>query len=134
MKRRGKLHKLPTLFISGNLSRRIPLFRVFFEANRIFLDTLEFRRRKYGFKLRGFVLMPDPYHLLLTASPNTSLSALLRDFKSFVGLTISQRLARAGGNDLLQRFQLARPLQHRKNPRYRVLQYDNNILEVYHPL
>ncbi len=133
MKRRSKQYEHSTLFISGNVSNRVPLFTLFPEANQVFLSTLEFCRQKYGFALHGFVIMPDHYHLLVTVKPGTSLPSLLRDFKSFVGKTVVERLARAGCNTLLERFRLAQPLRRRKDPAYRVLQYDNDVLEVYSP-
>lgn len=133
MKRRSKRYEHPTLFISGNVSRRIPLFTLFPEANQIFLNTLAFCREKYGFALHGFVIMADHYHLLVTLKPGTSVSALLRDFKSYVGKRIVETLAQTGRRELLERFRLAKAPQRRKDALYRVLQYDNNLLEVFTP-
>lgn len=131
MRRRSKRYEHPTLFISGNVARRVPLFRLWPEANEIFLGNLIFYRKKYGFLLRGYVLMPD--HYLLTLKPGTSLVSLLRDFKSFVGKQIVNRLQVSDRFDLLQRFRIGVPPRRRKDPQYRILQADNNIVEVFTP-
>lgn len=133
MKRRSKRYEHPTLFISGNVSRRIPFFTLFPEANPIFLSTLAFCRKKYGLALHGFVIMPDHYHLLITVKPGTSVSALLRDFKSYVGKSIVEKLAQTGRRELRERFRLAKERQRPKDALYRVLQYDNDIVEISTP-
>lgn len=133
MKRRSKHYEHPTLFISGNIARRVPLFRVWPEANRIFVKNIDFYRKKFGFLLLGYVLMPDHYHLLLTIKPSTSMVAFLRDFKSFVGRQIVVGLGKTGRDDLLKRFRLAGQPRRRKDARYKVLQPDNHIVEVFTP-
>ena len=50
MRRRSKRYEYPTLFISGNIAHRIPLFTLCPEANEIFLANLNFYRRKYEFR------------------------------------------------------------------------------------
>lgn len=131
MKRRGKKFEHHTLFVSGAVSGRVPLFQYFLEANEIFLTNLDFYRSKYGYQLRGYVIMPDHYHLLLTVQPGTSLPDLLRDFKSQVGRQVLDRLKSAGKLSLLRRFQLQSPPKRTKDPRHRILQYDNDIVEVF---
>lgn len=133
MKRRGKIYEHPTLFVSGNVARRVPLFRLFPQANEIFLSNLDFYRKKYSFLLHGYVLMPDHYHLLMTVRPATSMVDLLRDFKSFVGKQVVDSLKEVGPHGLLKRFKLAAPPRRHKDPSYGVLQYDNDIIEVFTP-
>jgi REP element-mobilizing transposase RayT len=133
MRRRHKRYEHATLFISGNVSHRVPLFRVWPKANEIFLENLEFYRNKYGFQLRGYVLMPDHYHLLVTLKEGTSLANLLRDFKSSVGKQVVEGLSQSQRTELLERFRLPSSPRRRKDARYRVLQYDNYIVEVFTP-
>lgn len=133
MKRRSKHYQHPTLFISGNVARRIPLFRLWPEANKIFTDNFDFYRGKYGFQLRGYVLMPDHYHLLVTLKSGTALTALLRDFKSSVGRQIVDSLKRSNQTELLERFRLHAAPRRRKDPHHQILQYDNDIVEVFTP-
>lgn len=133
MKRRAKRYQHPTLFISGNVAHRVPLFQLWPRANAIFIQTLDFYRRKYRFLLHGYVVMPDHYHLLLTVQPGTSLVDLLRDFKSYVGKETVRGLRRANHTKVLERFHLSTPVRRRKDLRYHVLQSDNDIVEVFSP-
>jgi putative transposase len=130
MRRRSKCYEHPTLFISGSVVGRVSLFRQWPKANESFTDSLDFCRNKYGFRLHGYVLMPDHYHLLLTLKAGTSLSDLLRDFKSYVGKTIVEHLRESGEVALLKAFRIATHPRRRKDPRYHVLQADNDIVEV----
>ena len=133
MKRRRKNYEHLTLFITGNVAHRVPLFRLWPEANKIFIDNLDFYRRKYGFLVYGYVVMPDHYHLLVALKPGTSLNNLLRDFKSFVGRQIVEGLDQSRRTDLLERFRVNVQPRRRKDAQHQVLQYDNDIVEVFTP-
>jgi len=133
MRRRSKQYEHPTLFISGNVAQRVPLFRLWREANQMVVENLDFYRSKYGFLLYGYVVMPDHYHVLVRVRPGTSLIPLLRDFKSAVGKQVVEGLARAGLPQLLERFRLRTQLRRSKDARFRILQADNDIVEVFTP-
>jgi REP element-mobilizing transposase RayT len=75
------------VFISGSVYRRIPIFR-YKMACKTFLCALEAYRRKYGFTVHAYALMPNHYHLLLWFPPSEDLTDFLRDFKSLVGKQI----------------------------------------------
>ena len=131
MKRRGKRFAHSTLFISGAVAERIPLFRIFPQANEVLLANLDFYRDKYGYSLRGYVIMPDHYHLLLSVRAGTSLPDLLRDFKSQVGRQILRGLRHSGKESLMKRFELSKPRKRNKDPHHRVLQHDNDVVEFF---
>ncbi len=133
MKRRSKRYEHPTLFISGNIAHRIPLFTLCPKTNENFLANLNFYRRKYEFLLHGYVLMPDHYHLLLTLKPGTSLADLLRDFKSYVGRQVVDCLTESSRTDLLERLRLTSRPRRRKDARHQILQHDNDIVEIFTP-
>jgi putative transposase len=120
------------LFISGSVYRRIPIFRNA-NASDIFLQTLEAYRRKYGFLILGYVLMPDHYHLLVWFPETGRFVDFLRDFKSFVGRRIIDWLKEAKLNRLLAQFRVEHPGKRRRDAKYCVLQYNNYIKAVLTP-
>jgi REP element-mobilizing transposase RayT len=120
------------LFISGSAYRRTPIFRNA-KASDLFLQTLEAYRRKYGFLILGYVLMPDHYHLLVWFPENGRFVDFLRDFKSLVGRRIIDWLKEENLVRLLARFQIAHPRQRRRDAKYCVLQYNNYIKAILTP-
>ena len=69
-------------FITLDTNKKIRLFN----NNglcRIIIDNLKFYRRKFAFKLFGFVIMPDHIHLLiLLGKKHNNISRVMQDFKS----------------------------------------------------
>ena len=63
------------MFLTGVTYKRIPLFR-YRKPCQIFVEHLSFYRQKYGFKLHGFVIMPNHFHLLIHLPPHHELAAL----------------------------------------------------------
>jgi len=69
LKRRGKMHlfksREPNLvhYVTGVTFKRVPIFRSN-HACSLFIDALATTRAKEPFKLIGYVLMPDHFHLL----------------------------------------------------------------------
>lgn len=129
MKRRDKSSDRGWLFITGATHRRLPLFRNS-QSCEIFLENLRFYRRKYGFDVVGYVLLPDHYHLLLAMPEEVRLADFLRDFKSQVGRQIVEGLKREGQSKLLQRMAVGR-VKRRKDPRYRALQPDSHVRRIF---
>jgi REP element-mobilizing transposase RayT len=129
MKRRDKSSDCGWLFITGATYRRVPVFATHKHCE-IFVDNLRFYRRKYGFDVFGFVLLPDHYHLLLNVPPEVSLTDLLRDFKSAVGKQIVEDLKKTNQRVLLHRLKLLHPPRRHKDARFRVLQPDNFIKRI----
>ncbi len=117
------------VFISGSVYRRIPLFR-YKTSCEIFLQTLDAYRRKYGFLVHAYALMPDHYHILLWFPPQHRLVSFLRDFKSLVGREILEWMRKQGLSRMLTRCELKRIPRREKDARYCVLQYNNYIKEL----
>ncbi len=97
---------------------------------RIFLDNLRFYRRKYGYDVLGYVLLPDHYHLLLAVPPEVPLQSLLRDFKSSVGKQIIDSLKLRRLDSRLRRLRIARAPRRRRDAQFSVLQADNVVKRV----
>ena len=75
-------------FITINTDERVRLFRQ--DDNcQIIIDNLDFYRRKFGFKLIGYVIMPDYLHLLMQLSEKyNDISRVMQQFKSRVAREI----------------------------------------------
>lgn len=114
------------LFLTANTHKRVPVFREHVAA-RIFFQELDFYRSSYGFKLHGYVLMPDHFHLLLNFPEENSFANFLRDFKSSVGKLIVDWAKRANRKALLQRLRLPDNPKRYKDARYRVLQPNSHV-------
>jgi len=114
------------LFVSATTHRRLPLFR-YRPACEIFVQNLEFYRRKYGFRLHAYVLMPNHFHLLVDFPPNSSLVDFLRDFKSVVGLRIVQWAKGENLIKLLSHLAVSRVPRRRKDARHAVWQRDSHL-------
>ncbi|EQB64053.1 MAG: hypothetical protein RBG1_1C00001G1632 [candidate division Zixibacteria bacterium RBG-1] len=59
---------------------------------QILLDNLEFYRKKFGFKLVGYVIMPDHLQCVVLPKTRTTASEIMRDFKKFSAKQISEYL------------------------------------------
>ncbi len=117
------------LFISGSVYRRVPLFQ-YKTPREIFLRALDAYRRKYGFLVHAYALMPDHYHMLLWFPPRHRLVDFLRDFKSLVGKQTLEWMRKQGLSRLLARCELKRTPHRQNEARYCVLQYDNYVKEM----
>ncbi len=84
-------------------------------------------RRKYGFHVHAYALMPDHYHILLWLPPPDRLADFLRDLKSLVGRQILNWMRRENLSRLLARFEMKRALRRPKDTRYCVLQYGSYV-------
>ena len=54
------------------------------------LDSLNFYRHSYEFKLLGYVIMPDHVHFIIWPSAKKAVEAFLRSFKEFTAKRIIQ--------------------------------------------
>lgn len=114
------------MFISATTYRRIPLFR-YRRACEIFFKNLEFYRRKYGFRLHAYVLMPNHFHLLIDFSPPRALVDFLRGFKSATGIQIVDWLKAENQKQLLSYLAVSKAPRRHKDARYSVWQRDSYI-------
>ncbi|MGH9687971.1 MAG: REP-associated tyrosine transposase [Candidatus Acidiferrales bacterium] len=68
----GHLH-----FITFSCYRRLPLLRSA-RARHVFVRTLDRVRREYGFKLVGYVVMPEHVHLLISEPARGNPSTVMK--------------------------------------------------------
>lgn len=75
---RGDLH-----FITFSCYHRLPLLASP-QARGVFVQVLDRVRNEYGFKLVGYVVMPEHVHLLMTEPPRGTPSTVLKMLKQRV--------------------------------------------------
>src|SRR5215475_10714942 len=75
---KGGLH-----FLTFSCYRRLPLLGTAFARN-VFVDALSQIRKRYGFGLVGYVVMPDHVHLLIYEATNSTPSDVLKALKQRV--------------------------------------------------
>lgn len=80
----GHLH-----FLTFSCYRRLPLLRSA-RARNVFVQALDQVRREYGFKLVGYVVMPEHVHLLISEPARANPSVVLKMLKQ----RVSRRLRR----------------------------------------
>jgi len=131
MRRRYKSSTYPTHFISGYVRHRLPLFQLRPDFVSLFLQALCFYREKSGLRIFGYVVMPDHYHLLVGFPKEVRVRDFLRDFKSYVGKEIVERLRKEEAFDLLESFRLSHPRKRQRDPNYAVFQPDNDDRVIY---
>jgi REP element-mobilizing transposase RayT len=112
-------------FITGNVYRRIPLFRRP-EFCNVFLESLDYCRRKHGVGIHAFVIMPDHFHLLISVSREGVLSDFLRDCKGFTAHSILKTLRKRGNSNFLQVFRAPDP-KRRRDSHFRIFQPDTHV-------
>ena len=96
----GHLH-----FITFSCYRRLPLLRSA-RARSLFVHALDQVRREYGFKLVGYVVMPEHVHLLISEPARGNPSTVLKMLKQ----RVSQKLRRKARREISagqQSFQFA---------------------------
>ena len=118
-------------FITASTYRRAPLFK----ANRFrcnFVSVLDSLRRDQAFRLTGYVLMPDHFHLLFWPSPQVTPSEIIRSLKERTAKFILSALRHEPDHpwcaEILQRLALPPTVHDRAS--HRVWQrrfYDMNI-------
>jgi putative transposase len=81
-------------FITVTLRRRLPPFTG--EEYSVILSTLDESRRRLGFALCGYVLMPDHWHALLSICAPLTISRVIRDVKSVSALRLNRSRGRQG--------------------------------------
>ena len=129
--RRHKSSDYPVHFISGYVRHRIPIFKLQPEFSQLFLESLCFYREKLGIQIFGYVIMLDHYHLLLGFPESVQVSNFLRDFKSYVGRQMVERLKVEGSQALSEHFRLSRQPKRHRDPIYGVFQPDNDDRVIY---
>lgn len=70
-------------------------------------DSLNFYRYKLGFKLIGYVIMPDHIHLLIWPRNEEVIADFMSDFKTFTAKRIVREAEVEGKQEWLQHFKVA---------------------------
>ena len=117
-------------FLTGNVHRRIPLFKTP-EHCRVLLESLDFCRRKYELSVHGFVIMPDHFHLLVGVPRDGVLSSFLRDWKGFTAHSLVEEWRKSQQHGWLKKFQVTS--KRRKDSRFRVFQPDTHVEAIVSP-
>ncbi len=84
----GHLH-----FITCSCYRRLPLLASS-QSRNLFVRVLDQLRHEYGFKLVGYVVMPEHVHLLLSEPARGTPSTVLKMLKQRVSLRLRRKLRR----------------------------------------
>lgn len=71
------------------------------------LDSLNFYRYQHHFKLLGYVVMPDHLHLIIWPDGPSSVSDIMRDYKTFTSKRLIRQAKVEGLTEWLTAFQKA---------------------------
>ena len=76
-------------FITTNTFERRKIF-VNEKACPVIIDDLKFYRKKFDFKLFGYVIMPDHIHCVILPNENTKIPDIIRDIKKHTAKVLSE--------------------------------------------
>ncbi|MGI0134852.1 MAG: transposase, partial [Candidatus Micrarchaeaceae archaeon] len=118
-------------FITSSTYHRVQLFH----SNRFrqnFLDTLEELRIHFSFRIIGYVLMPEHFHVLTWPSPEADPSRILKTLKPRTARFMLRSLPKGGAHHWCRRMltRFALPVTVHDESRFRVGQrrfYDMNV-------
>ena len=112
-------------FITGTIHKRINLFQISEFPCQTFIEELAFYREKFDFKLLGYVLMPDHYHLLILPKPGDKMRSIMSRIKGYAAHEIVNWLKISGHDELLTVFRLPPECRkRRKDAEYKIFQHD----------
>lgn len=83
-----------TFFLTVNLRKGLPQFTA--EEFSLLLAAIEESRRKLGFSLGGYVLMPDHWHVLIGVIPPLTISRVAQNIKWISAQRLNRRRGRCG--------------------------------------
>jgi putative transposase len=96
-------------FITSSTYRRVPVFASQ-RFCRAFAEVLDALRSEFGFRLLGWVLMPDHFHLLIQPRPAESTPRIVQQLKQRTAYRVLQGLRENAGQawcrQMLGRFRL----------------------------
>ena len=75
----------------------------------ILIENLNFYRRKFGFKLWGYVIMPEHIHLMIHLGDRNDLSKIMEEFKRYTSKQILKQLMKDKKSHLIKLFTIANP-------------------------
>jgi REP element-mobilizing transposase RayT len=96
-------------FVTTSVIKHIRVFEIPDCAEAI-MDSLRFYSKKYHIDIAIYVVMPSHLHMILTLSGDTSLSAVMRDFKKYTSIVVKKILTNnAKYSNLLRIFRNCAP-------------------------
>jgi putative transposase len=95
----------------------------------IIVTSLEHLRKKYGFEIWTYVLMPSHLHLVIAFPRENSLSAAMRDFKKYTAYKLRKLMEAEGRHETLE--ELRHP--DRRTSRFRIWEPRFDDVMIYSP-
>lgn len=92
-------------FTTINVYKRIPILENY-ELCDLIIENLEYYRKKFKFRLLGYVILPNHLHIIILPNTSTKYSDIVRDFKKGVAFAVIKKLSDTGNRGLLDRFRL----------------------------
>ena len=89
-------------FVTTSCYNRLPLFSSD-DMKAIFIQAVIRVRNKYGFKLFGYVIMPEHVHLLIQTENDKTVSDVMREVKQMCAFNVLQILKRNKTKSLLEK-------------------------------
>ncbi len=130
--RSRKYYQGNAYYITTSVNKFIKIFKAKKYID-IILENINFYRRKYGFKLLSYVVMPDHLHLLIFPEQDSAekISDMVGDFKKFTSRTLRKQMEKDKKITWLKSFRLNEP--RKKNWQYQIWQERFDDLAVYSP-
>ena len=79
-------------FVTKVPHRRVPVFSLAEKYPLIVVENLKFYRKKFGFLLYGFVIMPDHYHIVVDTLEKVTISKIKEDMNKHISREIIQEV------------------------------------------
>ena len=100
---------------------------------QIIIDSLAYCQKNKGLNVHGYVIMTNHLHLIISAKEGSTLSAIMRDFKSFTAksfLAEIQKETESRRDWLLYLFQYFAK-KHKRSQTHMFWQHDNHPIELW---
>jgi REP element-mobilizing transposase RayT len=92
------------------------------------IDSLNFYRHKYQFKLIGYVIMPDHIHLIIWPVGQSQVDDMMRDYKKFTAVRLIRQAEVEGRKDWINAFkQAGQETERSENKVWQDSYWDKNI-------
>lgn len=115
-------HIPPIFFITKVIHHRVPIFAMDERFAMIVIENLKFYRKKYGFALYGYVIMPDHYHILINTWGKYGIEKVKEDMNKFIARQIILDLKTRHAKEL-EKFRVeSAPRKGHRAHEYRIFQ------------
>lgn len=99
-------------FVTKVVNRRVELFTPDNGTLDLFIQNLNYYRRKFKFAIYGYVIIPDHYHIIIDSFQRVSIKRIKEDMNKNIARQIVQQFLKEK-NTVLNRFSI--------RPRYRCM-------------